>query len=100
MKLCQIFETTGDNIISGIPDGDIDNDANPVHRDLIDDIITPPFDISPDVMVGLIKDGSVIKTDSWENMVAFLHTMFDQLNGTYKIVNKDGVELHSFVVSN
>ena len=49
------------------------------------------------IEVNLIKNAKVIKTDSWDNIIAYLKDNFSQLRGNYKITRNQKV-LHSFRV--
>ena len=85
MKLNKIFE----------------NFPQPIDNEkIIDTIISPAHEISDDTMVSLIKDANVLLSNTWGKVHDFLTTNFDQLSGNFKIINKDGIELHSFDISN
>jgi len=54
--------------------------------------------IDPETRVDVIQNAQVIKTDSWENIVAWINDNFNKLSGKFDISHQ-GAVLHTITLS-
>lgn len=55
-------------------------------------------EIDPETRVDLVRDGQIITTDTWENVVGFINDNYDKMNGKFD-VSRGGAVLHTVTLS-
>jgi len=79
---------------------EIEDDFSNVDIEIYDSMRYNPQNVAidPDTNVDLVRDGQIIKTGSWENIVAWINDNFNQLNGKFD-VSRGGAVLHTITLS-
>lgn len=54
--------------------------------------------IDPETRVDLVRDGQILRTGSWEEIVMWINDNFHQLNGKFD-VSRGGAVLHTITLS-
>lgn len=54
--------------------------------------------IDPEVMVDLVRDGQILRTASWEDIIQWINDNYRKLNGKFD-VSRGGAVLHTITLS-
>lgn len=80
--------------------GEEDFDFSNVDFESYDEMRYNPVgvNIDPETPVDLVRDGQILRTGNWEDIVTWINDNFNKLNGKFD-VSRQGAVLHTITLS-